>query len=254
MSDAIVVNDVSKRFLLPSIPVGATVKDLALRAIRRDGKRDAYVDAVRNVTFAVEGGSTLGIIGRNGSGKTTLMRLMAGILQPDSGSIVCEGRVAPLLTLATGFHPDLTGREGARIELLSLGFSRKEATALIPRVIGYSEIGDFADAPIRSYSMGMMMRLAFAIAVSVDAATLLFDEILAVGDVAFAHKCLRTIEDLRNHGKTIVIVTHDTEKVRAWCDLAVWLDDGRVAGVGDPSAVVGAYDNLVSGLIAREGD
>ena len=252
MSDAIVVSNVSKRLLLPSIPRGATVKDLVLRTVRRDGNRDTYVDALRDVSFSVERGSMLGVIGRNGSGKTTLMRLIAGILKPDTGSVRLSGDIAPLLTLSMAFHPDLTGREGARIELLALGRSRAEAEALIPRIVEYSEIGEFIDAPVRTYSQGMMMRLAFAVAISVDADTLLFDEILAVGDVAFAHKCLRSIDDFRNRGKTIVLVTHDTEKVRQFCDLALWLDQGELVGLGDPSAVISAYGNVVADLIAAE--
>lgn len=252
MSDAIVVSNVSKRFLLPSIPRGATVKDLVLRTVRRDGNRDTYVDALRNISFSVERGSMLGVIGRNGSGKTTLMRLIAGILKPDSGSVQLAGDIAPLLTLSMAFHPDLTGREGARIELLALGRSRAEAEAMMPRIVEYSEIGEFIDAPVRTYSQGMMMRLAFAVAISVDADTLLFDEILAVGDVAFAHKCLRSIDDFRNRGKTIVLVTHDTEKVRQFCDLALWLDQGELVGLGDPTAVISAYGNVVADLIAAE--
>lgn len=242
MSDSIHVSGVSKRFLLPAIPQGATVKDFVIRSIRRDENRDGYVDALRNVSFSVESGSMLGLIGRNGSGKTTLMRMVAGILKPDTGSITIKGRIAPLLTLATGFHPDLTGREGARIELLALGFSRAEVKALIPRIIAFSEIGEFVDAPVRTYSSGMMMRMAFSVAVSVDADVLLFDEILAVGDAEFAQKCVACIHDFRTRGKTIVLVTHDTGKVRDWCDLALWLEEGELAGLGDPKAVVSAYE------------
>ena len=247
MSDSIHVSGVSKRFLLPAIPQGATVKDFVIRTIRRDENRDGYVDALRNVSFSVEKGSMLGLIGRNGSGKTTLMRLIAGVLKPDSGTVKIEGHLAPLLTLATSFHPDLTGREGARIELLSLGFSRAEVKALIPRIIDFSEIGEFADAPVRTYSSGMMMRVAFAVAVSVDADVLLFDEILAVGDAEFAKKCVETVHDFRVRGKTIVLVTHDTEKVRGWCDLALWLEQGELAAIGDPKAVVSAYEALTAG-------
>ena len=160
--------------------------------------------------------------------------------------------MAALLTLSLACHPDLTGREGARIELLALDRLRAEAEALMPRIIEYSEIGEFVDAPVRTYSQGMVMRLAFAVAISVDADTLLFDEILAVGDVAFAHKCLRSIDEFRNRGKTIVLVTHDAEKVRQFCDLALWLDQGELVGLGDPSAVIGAYGNVVADLIAAE--
>jgi len=246
MSDSIRVSDVSKRFLLPSIPKGATIKDFVLRTIRRDENQDGYIDALRNVSFSVERGATLGIIGRNGSGKTTLMRLIAGVLKPDSGTVAVDGHLAPLLTLATGFHPDLTGREGARIELLAMGFSRAEIVRLMPGIVAFSEIGEFVDAPVRTYSSGMMMRLAFAVAVSVDADVLLFDEILAVGDVAFATKCMGCIEEFRARGKTIVLVTHDTLKVREWCDLALWIEGGEVAAIGAAAGVVDAYAGLGS--------
>jgi lipopolysaccharide transport system ATP-binding protein len=251
MSDSIQVSGVSKRFLLPSIPKGATVKDFVLRTIRRDENRDGYVDALRNVSFAVEKGKMLGVIGRNGSGKTTLLRVVAGILKPDTGTVAITGHLAPLLTLATGFHPDLTGREGAHIELLALGFSRAEVKVLIPRIIEFSEIGEFVDAPVRMYSSGMMMRLAFSVAVSVDADILMFDEILAVGDVAFAQKCLATIEEFRARGKTMVLVTHDTNKVMEWCDLALWLEQGELAGWGDAPTVVAAYDAASAERIAH---
>ncbi|HEY8322592.1 MAG TPA: ABC transporter ATP-binding protein [Candidatus Baltobacteraceae bacterium] len=243
MSDAIRVTSVTKRFKLPNIPKNATVKDFVIRTIRR-APGGPVVDALKNVSFSVERGSMLGVIGRNGSGKTTLMRIIAGILQPDEGRIVVDGTVAPLFALGTGFHPDLTGRESARIELLALGVSREAVAELMPRILTFSEIGEFADAPIRAYSAGMTMRLAFSVAMCVDPDVLLLDEVLAVGDESFARKCLAAIEDFRHRGKTIVLVTHDASKIEAWCDTALWLDRGDVAGYGDPRSVVAAYQAL----------
>lgn len=243
MRDAITVTNVSKRYKLPRIHRNATLKDFAVRALRREG-RSTVVDALRNVTFSAEPGSMVGIIGRNGSGKTTLMRLLAGILQPDEGSVRIEGTLAPLLALGIGFHPDLTGREGARIELLTLGFSRAEATALMDRIIEFSELGDFVDAPVRTYSLGMVMRLAFSVAICVDPDVLLLDEVLAVGDENFATKCLNCISGFRERGKTIVLVTHNAEVAEQWCDVALWLDQGEIAAFGDPQAVVDAYHEL----------
>lgn len=243
MTPAIRITGVTKRFKLPNIPKNATVKDFVIRTIRR-APGGPVVDALKNVSFTVEHGSMLGVIGRNGSGKTTLMRIIAGILQADEGRVEVAGTVAPLFALGTGFHPDLTGRESARIELLALGISRERVAELMPRILSFSEIGEFADAPIRAYSAGMTMRLAFSVAMCVDPDVLLLDEVLAVGDESFARKCLTAIEDFRKRGKTIVLVTHDASKIEAWCDTALWLDRGDVAGYGDPHSVVAAYHAL----------
>jgi lipopolysaccharide transport system ATP-binding protein len=245
MSEAIQVSGVTKRFRLPGIPKNATVKDFVIRTIRRAPK-GPVVDALTDVSFTLERGSMLGLIGRNGSGKTTLMRIIAGILRPDEGSAKIFGTVAPLFALGTGFHPDLTGRESAKIELLALGASRGEVSALMPKLLAFSEIGEFADAPIRAYSAGMTMRLAFSVAMCVDPDVLLLDEVLAVGDESFSRKCLTAIEDFRARGKTIVLVTHDSSRIESWCDTALWLDQGCVAGYGDPHAVVTAYAALTA--------
>lgn len=243
MIDAIRAEGVSKRFHYPMIPKRATLKDMALRTMRiKSGQ--AVVEALKNVSFSVEKGSTLGIIGRNGSGKSTLMRLLAGIIKPDTGVVETAGVVAPLLTLGTGFHPELSGREGARIELFTLGMDPAQADELMDEIAAFSEIGDFIDAPVRTYSVGMLMRLAFSVAICVNPSILLLDEILAVGDEGFARKCHETILDFRKRGKTIVIVTHAAEIVESWCDTALWLDCGEVSGFGDPHTVVAAYHRL----------
>jgi ABC-type polysaccharide/polyol phosphate transport system ATPase subunit/SAM-dependent methyltransferase len=237
---AIEAAGISKRFRLSSFPKRAGIKDLVLGTIARD-QRTSDVAALDDVSFAAERGTTLGIVGRNGSGKSTLLRILAGIVRPDSGSVRMHGSVAPLLALGAGFHPDLTGREGARVELLSLGLTRAQTAYAMDEVAGFSEIGDFIDRPVRTYSSGMLMRLAFAVAVSVDPDILLLDEILAVGDEAFSQKCLQRLDAFKRAGKTIVLVTHASGIVRAWCDQALWLDRGRVAAYGAPDEVIDAY-------------
>jgi ABC-type polysaccharide/polyol phosphate transport system ATPase subunit len=243
MTDIIEVDRLSKTFRFPTIPKRATVKDFVIRTMRFD-RNVATVDALKDVSFCVERGSMLGIIGRNGSGKTTLLRIMAGILHSDRGSVSIKGSVAPLLALGTGFHPDLTGREGVRIELLSLGLHPRKIVSLLDAIVDFAEIGQFADAPVRTYSQGMLMRLAFSVAIAIDPDVLLIDEILAVGDEAFARKCHACLNDFRERGKTIVVVTHDAGMVENRCDVALWLDQGEVAGFGDPRAVVNAYHAL----------
>lgn len=243
MIDSITVDGVYKRFRLPTIPRHATVKDMVIQSMRFR-RKDSSVEALRNVSFSVEAGSMLGVIGRNGSGKTTLMRVLAGILKPDAGSVAIRGTIAPVLALGTGLHPDLSGREGARIELMAMGFTRSEAERHIPAIMNFAEIGEFFDAPVRTYSAGMAMRLAFSVAICVDPDVLLLDEVLAVGDEAFAQKCFDAIHRFRERGKSIVLVTHNAQIVEQWCDLALWLDEGAVAGLGDPRAVVAAYHAL----------
>lgn len=243
MIDSIRVDDISKSFRLLRIPQRATLKDFFVQSMRLE-RKETIVHALRNISFSVEPGSMLGIIGRNGSGKTTLMRILAGILKPDAGTVAMRGTVAPLLALGTSLHPDLTGREGTRIELLTLGFSPSDIDRLMPRIADFAEIGEFLDAPVRTYSAGMTMRLAFSAAMCVDPDVLLLDEVLAVGDEAFTFKCFDAIDRFRKQGKTIVLVTHNAEVVQTSCDLALWLDEGAMAGLGDPRAVVAAYRAL----------
>lgn len=243
MIESIRVDAISKQFRLPPVPKHATVKDMLIQTMRFN-RRSRIVHALTDVSFSVEPGSMLGVIGRNGSGKTTLLRVMAGILKPDSGTVQLAGPLAAVMALGTGFHPDLTGREGAKIELMSMGFSKAETERRLPSIADFAEIGDFFDVPVRAYSSGMAMRLAFACAICVDPEILLLDEVLAVGDEAFAEKCFDAIAGFRERGKTIVLVTHNASVVEELCDVALWIDEGTVAGLGDPRAVVAAYHAL----------
>ena len=237
---AIEVAGLSKRFRFPGIPKQATLKDLVAQRIRVEG-HTSVIDALDDVTFSLRWGETMGLIGRNGPGKSTLLRIMAGIMRPDRGEIRANGSIAPLLTLGAGFHPYVSGRENAFLELLMLGVSRAEARTLLARVFEFAELTEFVDAPMRVYSAGMSMRLAFAVAICVDPDILLIDEVLAVGDELFAKKCDDAMKDFHRRGKTIVLATHDAPTILARCDTALWLDNGRVAGYGKADDVVKSY-------------
>lgn len=238
---AVEVEGLSKSFRYLAVGNGATLKEaLVKHAFRRSSKRRT-VEALSDVSFFIDRGKTLGVIGRNGSGKTTLLRLLAGVYRPDRGRITITGLLTPLLSLGSGFHPELTGRENVRIELLVLGLLPKEIDQRMEQIIDFSEIGDFADAPARTYSTGMRMRLAFAAAMSVDPDVLLLDEVLAVGDEAFKLKCLSAIDGFRDRGKTIILVSHSAHTIAERCDSALWLDAGRVKVFGPAAEVVAAY-------------
>ncbi len=238
---AISVANVVKRFRYLGIAKQTTLKELFVKTVRGQTHSRRTIEAIAGVSFSVPAGKALGIVGRNGSGKTTLLRMLAGVYAPDEGRIAISGSLAPLLSLAAGFHPDLTGRENARIELMVLGYSPKQIQERMDQIVTFAEVGDLIDAPVRTYSSGMMMRLAFAAAISVDPDVLLLDEVLAVGDAPFAEKCLRCIDDFRARGKTIVLVTHSMEMVRERCDLVMWLDQGKIMAFGEPDMVLDAY-------------
>jgi len=242
-NDAIVVDNISKRFRLMTIPKQASFKEAIVKMefLKRTRRKERYVEAVRHVSFHVPRGSTLGLIGRNGSGKTTLMRLLAGVYKPDAGSIAISGEIAPLLSLGVGFHPDMTGRENVKINGLVLGLSPKQIDAKFDEIVDFSELSEFIDVPVRTYSSGMYMRLAFSIAISVDPDVLLLDEILSVGDESFAEKCLARMRTFKQQGKTIVLVTHDPTTLFTWCDSAVWMDRGALRMHGGAAEVLDAY-------------
>ncbi len=236
----------SKRFRFHATGRPPTLKDAVLQRVRFEGHY-GVVDALKDVSFTIERGQTLGVIGENGSGKTTLLRILSGVSKPDSGQMQVQGSVAPLLSLGIGFYPDSTGRENALIELLTLGLSREEARSQLDDVIEFSELQEFIDAPLRTYSTGMAMRLAFAAAIRVDPEILLIDEVFAVGDEHFAAKCTAWLDDFKARGKTLILATHDTSTVATMCDVALWLDKGRVAAFGERMDVIRAYSRAVSG-------
>ncbi len=197
--------------------------------------------ALRDVSFSVAQGQSLGLVGHNGAGKSTALKLMTRILDPTSGTVRLEGRVAALLELGSGFHPDLSGRENVFLYGSLMGFSRKDMQARLDEIVEFADIGNFLDTEIKHYSSGMYTRLAFAVATAVDPDILITDEVLAVGDEAFQRKCMERIFRFRRMGKTIIFVSHGLEIVRTLCDQAVWLDHGMARAVGPASEVIDAY-------------
>lgn len=220
----------------------ATLKSALLTgSLVRQLRPDESFRALDDVTLAVEAGATCGIIGRNGSGKSTLLKLIAGITRPTGGQVDVRGRVSALIELGAGFHPEISGRENVFINGVMLGMSRREVERRFDEIVAFAELGDFIDAPVKTYSSGMYMRLGFAVAVHVDPEVLLVDEVLAVGDESFSLKCLDKFAEFKRRGKTILLVTHSLSMVERFCDTAVWLDGGRKRLVGDPRRVVQMY-------------
>ncbi len=203
-------------------------------------ERQAFV-ALKGVSFSVQEGESLGIIGRNGAGKSTLLSLISGLAKPDRGSVVVHGRVAPLLELGAGFHPDLTGRENLLLNAALMGFTEKEIRSKQDDVIDFSGISEFIDEPMRTYSTGMRLRLAFSIAVNVEPEILIVDEVLAVGDQAFTQKSLERILALRKNGKTFICVSHSPMLLKSLCDRGLWLDSGELMMQGPIGEVLAAY-------------
>jgi ABC-type polysaccharide/polyol phosphate transport system ATPase subunit len=197
--------------------------------------------ALDQVDLTLGRGEAVGIIGMNGAGKSTLLRVAARILQPASGRVRIRGRVAPLLDLIGAFHPELTGRENVYLQCALLSFTRREVSDRFDEIVEFAGIGDFLDAPLRTYSSGMMLRLAFSIISSIDADILLVDEALGVGDAGFQEKCAARMRSLRDRGLAFLIVSHDLGRIREMCDRVVWLDAGRVRAAGDPAAVIAQY-------------
>ena len=220
----------------------ATLKSALLsRSLVRDLEPDETFSAVQDVTFTLPAGRTLGVIGRNGSGKSTMLKLVAGITKPTSGTVTVNGRISALIELGAGFHPEISGRENVFINGIMLGLTKKEITRRFDEIVEFAELEEFIDAPVKTYSSGMYMRLGFAVAIHVDPDVLLVDEVLAVGDEGFTHKCLDKFAEFKRRGKTILLVTHSLGLVERFCDEALWLDGGRLKGLGDPRRVVGAY-------------
>jgi ABC-type polysaccharide/polyol phosphate transport system ATPase subunit len=220
----------------------STLKSALLqRSILRDLQPSETFPALTDVSFTVPKGSTYGVIGKNGSGKSTALKLVAGITKPTSGTVRVEGRVSALIELGAGFHPEISGRENVFINGIMLGLTKREIQARFDEIVDFAELREFIDAPVKTYSSGMYMRLGFAVSIHVNPDVLLVDEVLAVGDEGFTHKCLDKFAELKRSNKTILLVTHSLNLVERFCDEAVWLDAGRKQAEGDPLRVVGAY-------------
>lgn len=223
--------------------------DRAASTSARPPTADDALLALDDVSFALERGGSMGFVGPNGTGKSTVLKLMARILEPSAGQVWVGGRVAALLELGAGFHPDLTGRENILLNGSMMGYSARQMQPRLGRIIDFSELGRFVDMPVKHYSSGMYMRLGFATAVHLEAELLLIDEVLAVGDQAFQHKCLDRIAALRKAGVSIVLVSHDNEAIKSLCDQALWLEQGRLQAFGATDKVIEAY---YASMIARE--
>jgi lipopolysaccharide transport system ATP-binding protein len=242
MNDVIVLEHVSKKFRRLLVSGHTTLKDAILKGkIFQMGRSAGYVEALKDISLSVPEGTVLGIIGPNGAGKSTLLRILAGIYRPTSGTVQKKGRVSALLSLGLGFHPEFSGRENIIISGLALGLSHRQIEEIAESVTKFAELEEFIDAPMRTYSSGMYLRLAFSVAVSVNPDILLIDEVLAVGDASFAVKSRARIEEFKRHGKTIVLATHDLTTAENWCQQVIFLNGGCMYAYGEPKEVVAKY-------------
>lgn len=251
--EVIRVEGVSKlyRRTLPGDRLRTLKSALVGRSLASGLKPEESIAALEQVDFAVHRGEAFGVIGGNGSGKSTLLKLVAGMLKPTTGRITVAGRVAALIELGAGFHPEISGRENVFINGAVLGLTRKQIERRYQDIVEFSGLGDFMEEPVKNYSSGMYVRLGFAVAVNTDPDVLLVDEVLAVGDEAFAHRCLRRIEEFLAAGKTLLLVSHSLDLVEGVCDRVLWLDNGRQRLVGEPRRVIDAYRQEVA---EREGE
>lgn len=236
--NAIVVSNVYKSFNV-YLDKSNTIKESLLSFLKRNHKEKRMV--LNGVSLSIKRGEAVALIGVNGSGKSTLLKLMTKIIYPNKGKIDIKGKLTSLLELGAGFHPDFSGRENIYFNASIFGLTKKEIDQRLDRIIEFSELGEHIDNPVRTYSSGMYMRLAFSIAINVDADILLIDEILAVGDQHFQEKCLNKMDELRKEGKTMVLVTHSMDQVKQLCNRAVWLSDGKIKEDGDVSSVIDKY-------------
>lgn len=241
-SPAISLVNVSKTYRRYGGRQFSTLKSALLSGdLVRQLRPEETFQALKHVSFDVPKGCTYGVVGRNGSGKSTALKLVAGITKPTEGKVSVEGRISALIELGAGFHPEISGRENVFINGIMLGLSKKEIHKRFDEIVEFAELTEFIDAPVKTYSSGMYMRLGFAVAIHVDPDVLLVDEVLAVGDEGFTHKCLDKFGEFKRRGKTILLVTHSLGLVERFCDEAVWLDAGEKKAEGDPTRVVGTY-------------
>lgn len=234
---AIKVENLTKEFKL-FYDKPSTLKE---RLVFWNKKKENSRIVLKNINLTIKKGETVALIGTNGSGKSTLLKLMTKIIYPSKGKLITKGKLTSLLELGAGFHPDFTGRENIYFNASIFGLTKEEIEKRVDEIIEFSELGEFIDSPVRTYSSGMYMRLAFSVAINVDADILLIDEILAVGDQHFQDKCFAKLTELKESDKTIVIVTHSLEQVRKLCTRAIWIYEGEVRLDGKPDKVVDEY-------------
>lgn len=240
MNDSIInIQDVSMRFRLSNDRI-TSLKEFVTTALRGKLQYKEF-EALQHISFQVRKGETVGIIGRNGSGKSTLLKIISGIMKPTTGKVIVQGNVVPMLELGSGFDMDLTGRENIFLNGAILGYTEDFLNDKYDEIVAFSELGEFIHAPIRNYSSGMLMRLAFSIAAMVAPEILIADEILAVGDEAFQQKSLARMKEMMSGGTTVLLVSHSLEQIKEVCDRVIWLDHGRIKMAGDVNEVCDAY-------------
>lgn len=235
---SIVVEDVYKTFNV-YLDKANTIKEKLLFLFSRNKKQKREV--LKGINIKIKKGEVVALIGTNGSGKSTLLKLLTKIIYPNKGKIQTNGKLTSLLELGAGFHPDFSGRENIYFNASIFGLTRKEIDARLEEIIEFSELREFIDNPVRTYSSGMYMRLAFSVAINVDADILLIDEILSVGDEHFQNKCFEKMKELKRQGKTMVFVTHSMQAVKKLCDRTIWLKDGKIKMDGETNEVVNQY-------------
>jgi ABC-type polysaccharide/polyol phosphate transport system ATPase subunit len=238
-SESIRLENVGVRYRAPSERI-RSIKEYAIRLIQRRIEHREFW-ALQDVSLSIYSGETIGIIGHNGAGKSTLLKLIARVLAPTTGRVVVRGQVAPLLEFGAGFHPELTGRENIYLNGALLGFSRAEMDEKFDRIVDFAELWAFIDAPIRTYSSGMLARLGFSVATDVNPHVLIIDEVLSVGDEAFQQKSAARLQEFRDQGTTILLVSHNMDIVAQMCHRAAWLDHGKLISVGDTRETIDSY-------------
>ena len=235
---AVSVNDVHKEFILPQNK-NSTFKQTVVNIVKQGGK--VTQKTLDGVSFDVQKGDFFGIVGRNGSGKSTLLKLIAGVYTPTSGSITTNGSLTPFIELGVGFNPELSGRDNVYLNGALLGFTRKQTAAMYDEIVSFAELEEFMDQKLKNYSSGMQVRLAFSIAIRAEGDILVLDEVLAVGDEAFQRKCNDYFKSVKKSGKTVILVTHDMESVRKYCNKAIMISQGKIVAIGSPDDVANEY-------------
>lgn len=242
MTTAIRVENLSKAYRLYDKP-SDRVKEALNIFSRKSYHRDFF--ALKDVSFEIEQGETVGIIGKNGSGKSTLLKIVTGVLTPTGGNVMIHGKVSALLELGIGFNPELSGIENVYFSGTIMGYTKEEMDAKVDDILSFADIGEFINQPTKTYSSGMFVRLAFAVAINVDPEVFIVDEALSVGDIRFQQKCLRKINDFRDKGKTVLFVSHDMGSIKRFCNRAIWLKDGLVYKTGEPKVITQEFHNYM---------
>lgn len=246
---AVAINDIHKEFILPQSK-NSSFKQSFVNIVKKNNKVTQKV--LDGVSFNVNKGDFFGIVGRNGSGKSTLLKLIAGVYVPTAGNIEINGKLTPFIELGVGFNPELSGRDNVYLNGALLGFDRKQVDEMYDAIVEFAELEPFMDQKLKNYSSGMQVRLAFSIAIKAKNEVLIFDEVLAVGDEAFQRKCLDVFEQYKAEGQTVILVTHDMEQVRRFCNRAVLIHEGKVKELGDPKVVADKYSKLNQQQISGE--